>query len=167
MAFIEEIPTAEDIKNFDLPFESDLERPIEERRTWLADRERDVYLSGIGATGNQAFDDDIKQKAGFYIGRKRFNVILEPMPWLDADRKDPYIIHYPALLKIMVYVSGERGMIDVLPEVSQTPDSPHPFLQNKSLNEFISLLKEALTAYKAGEVGNKYIRSNIVVSFGF
>ena len=167
MPFVEEIPSAQDIKDFDLPFGPDLEKPIEERRTWLADRGRDVYLTGVGVTGNQAFDDDIKQNAGFYIGRKRFNVIMEPYPWIESERKDPYIIRYPELLKIMVYVSAERGMIDVLPETSKSPDVPHPFLQNKSLNEFIALLKEALTAYKAGQIGNKYIIGTIVVSFGF
>lgn len=167
MPFVEEIPSAQDIKDFDLPFEEDLEKPIEQRRTWLADRERDVYLTGVGATGNPAFDDDIKQKAGFYVGRKRFNVILAPLAESFSDQEDPYIIHYPALLKIMVYVSAEQGMIDVLPETNKFPDTPHPFLQNKTLNEFIKLLKDALTAYKAGQIRNKYIRGTIIVSFGF
>jgi hypothetical protein len=167
MPFVEEIPSAPDVKDFDLPFWPDLEKLIEERRTWLADRERDVYLTGVGATGNQAFDDDIKQKAGFYVGHKRFNVIMEPYPWIESERKDPYIIRYPALLKIMSYVSPERGFIDVLPEVSQMPNQPHPFLQNRSLNEFVALLKESLVAYKAGQIGNKYIHGTIVVTFGF
>jgi hypothetical protein len=167
MPFVEEIPSAQDIKDFDLPFWPDLEKPIERRRTWLADRERNVYLTGVGATGNQAFDDDIKTDASFYIGRKRFNVILEPGAGALSDHDDPYIIHYPALLKIMVYVSADRGMIDVLPETSKSPDVPNPFLQNKSLNEFIELLKEALVAYKAGQIGNKYVTGTITVSFGF
>ena len=48
MPFIEEIPSAQDIKDFDPPFGPDLEKPIEERRFWWADRERDVYLIGVG-----------------------------------------------------------------------------------------------------------------------
>jgi hypothetical protein len=166
MAFIEEIPSAQDIKDFDLPFWPDLEKPIEERRTWWADRERDIYLAYVGATGNQAFDENIKQDAGFYLGRKRFNIILEPREGTISNREIPYFIHYPALLKIMVYISPERGMIDVLPEVRKVPDKPHAFLQNRSLDEFVSLLKEALVAYKAGR-SNKFIQGTINVSFGF
>jgi hypothetical protein len=166
MAFIEEIPSAQDIKDFDLPFWPDLEKPIENRRTWWADRERDIYITSVGVTGNQAFDEDIKQRAGFYLGRKRFNVILEPRKTPGDYKVDPYTMHYPALLKIMVYISPERGMIDVLPEVRKAPDKPHPFLQNRSLDEFVSLLKEALVAYRAGD-STKYIHGTIAVSFGF
>ena len=167
MPFVEEIPSAQDIKDFDLPFWPDLEKPIERRRTWLADRERNVYLTGVGATGNQAFDDDIKTDAGFYIGRKRFNVILEPREGSGSVHENPFAIHYPALLKIMVYVSPERGMIDVLPDACKAPGQPHPLLQGKSLDDFVAILKEALTLYGAGDVMNKYIKGIINVSFGF
>jgi hypothetical protein len=166
MAFIEEIPSAQDINDFDLPFELDLEKPIKERRTWWADRERGIYFTGIGLTGNQAFDENIKQRAGIYIGRTRFNVILEPHANPGKFTTNPYVIHYPDLLKIMVYVSPERGMIDVLPVVGEAPDEPHPFLQNRSFNEFLVLLKEALVAYKAGN-STENIHGAIVVSFGF
>jgi hypothetical protein len=166
MAFIEEIPSAQDIKDFDLPFWPDLEKPIENRRRWLTDRERDIYLAYVGVTGNQAFDENIKQDAGFYLGHKRFNVILEPRKTPGDYKVDPYTMHYPALLKIMVYISPERGMIDVLPEVRKVPDKPHPFLQNRSLDDFLTLLKEALVAYRAGR-STKYIHGTIEVSFGF
>ena len=166
MPFVEEIPSAQDIKDFDLPFGPDLEKPIEHRRSWFVDRERDVYLAYLGYTGNPAFDDNIKQDAGFYIGKKRFNVILEPSKTPMDFNVNPYSIHYPALLKIWVYISADRGMIDVLPEVQNAPDTPHPFLQNRSLNEFVALLKEALVARKAGR-SNSYIQATIAVSFGF
>jgi hypothetical protein len=167
MAFVLEIPSAEDIKKFDLPFWPDLEKPMEERRTWLADRERNVYLTAVGATGNQAFDDNIKQRAGFYLGQTRFNVILEPRTGSSSVHETPYIIHYPALLQILVYISPVRGMIDVLPEVQKTPNEPNSLLKNRSLNEFIALLKEVLIEYKAGEVMNKHIHGATIVSFGF
>ena len=166
MAFNEEIPSAQDIKDFDLPFGPDLEKPIEHRRTWLADRERDVYLAYVGVTGNQAFDDNIKQDAGFYIGKTRFNFILEPSKTPGDFNASPYSIHYPALLKIYVYISPERGMIDVMPEVQKAPDEPHPFLQNRSLNEIVKLLKEALKIRKEGSY-NKFIHGVITVTFGF
>jgi hypothetical protein len=166
MAFVLEIPSAEDIKKFDLPFWPDLEKPVEERRTWLADRERNVYLTGVGATGNQAFDDNIKQRAGFYLGQTRFNVILEPRKTPGDFKANPYTMHYPALLQILVYISPERGMIDVLPEVKKAPNEPNPLLQNRSLNEFVALLKEALVVWKAGD-SNEYIHGTITVSFGF
>ena len=166
MPFVEEIPSAQDIKDFDLPFWQDFEKPIEHRRTWLANRERDAFFIGIGVTGNQAFDDDIKQDAAFFLGRKRFHVILEPREISGDYKVDPYTIHYRALLKIMVYVSPERGMIDVLPEVRKAPNEAHPFLQNRPLNEFVTLLKEALAKWKAGS-SNKYIHGTITVSFGF
>ena len=168
MPFIEEIPSAQDIKDFDLPFWPDLEKPIEERRTWLADRERDVYLTGVGYTGNPAFDDYeyIKMVTSFYLGRTKFRVILEPSNRPDDLNSDPYIIHYPALLNINIYVNAERGMIDVLPELRREPDAPYVLLQNRSLNEFLVLLKEALTARGAGR-SNKYIHGTITVSFGF
>ena len=168
MAFIEEIPSAQDIKDFDLPFELDLEKPVEERRTWLADRKRDVYLTGVGYTGNPAFVDyeHIKMVTRFYSGRAKFTVILEPSNRPDDLNSDPYIINYPALLNINVYVSAERGMIDVLPVLRGEPNNPHELLQNRSLNEFLVLLKEALTALGAGR-SNKYIRGTMAVSFGF
>jgi hypothetical protein len=166
MAFVLEIPSAEDIKKFDLPFWPDLEKPIEERRTWLADRERNVYLTGVGATGNQAFDDNIKQRAGFYLGQTRFNVILEPSKTPGDFKANPYTIYYPALLQIWVYISPERGMVDVLPEVKTAPNEPNPLLQNRSLNEFVELLKEALSIHKEGFY-NKFIDGTIAVSFGF
>lgn len=168
MPFVEEIPTAQDIKDFDLPFGPDLEKPIEHRRTWLADRERDIYLAYIGYTGNPAFDDydNIKMDAGFYVGRKKFSVILEPSNRPDDLNSDPYSIHYPALLKINTYIGKERGLIDVLPEVRNQPETKHSCLQNHSLNEFLTLLKEALTTYKAG-FSNKYIHGTVTISFGF
>lgn len=49
MAFVEEIPCGEDIKNVDPPFRPDLEKPVDLCRTWLADRTRGVYLAGIGS----------------------------------------------------------------------------------------------------------------------
>ena len=76
MAFVNEIPSAEDIKKFDLPYGPDLEKPMEHRRSWLADRERDIYLTGPGATGNQAYDDNVKYYFNIYFGRSKFHQSL-------------------------------------------------------------------------------------------
>ena len=124
-------------------------------------------MIGVGTTGNQAFDDDIKAEATLYFGRQRFDARLEPRTGSGTVHKDPFIIHYPALLKIMTYASTERGMIDILPDAGRSPDQSHIFLHGKSLNEFVAILKEALTIYGAGQVMNKYIHGTIVVTFGF
>jgi hypothetical protein len=51
-------------------------------------------------------------------------------------------------------------------EAKKAPDDPHPLLQNKSFNEFVSLLKEALAMWRAG-YSNKRISGTITVTFGF
>ena len=167
MPFVEELPSAQDIKDFNLPFMLDLEKPIEYRRHWLADRERDLYFHGIGVIGSQAHDEDLSYYASFYIGRKKFRVFLAPVEKPRTVDANPYKIHYPAVLNIKVYVSREGGFIDVdvLPEVRKAPDKAHPLLQNRSLNEFLTLFKEALTQWKAGH--SNIDHGNIIVSFGF
>lgn len=44
MAFVNEIPTAEDIEKYELPYKLDLEKPIEHRRMWTVDRERNFFF---------------------------------------------------------------------------------------------------------------------------
>jgi hypothetical protein len=56
--------------------------------------------------------------------------------------------------------------IDAMQEAQKAPDDPHPLLQNKSFNEFVSLLKEALAMWRAG-YSNKRISGTITVTFGF
>jgi hypothetical protein len=160
MTFKNEIPSAEDIKRFNLPYGLDLEKPIEHRRTWLADRERDIYLTGPGATGNQAHDEDIKYYFSIYFGKSKLKVVVEPSRTPGDFRADPYFIHWPALLEIWV------GTVEVIKLTSSTPDVPHPLLQGRSLNEFVEIFKEAVTARKAGN-DNDYIETPITVSFGF
>ncbi|WP_395669012.1 hypothetical protein [Rhodoferax sp.] len=160
MTFKNEIPSAEDIQRFDLPYGLDLEKPIEHRRTWLADRERDIYLTGPGATGNQAHDDNVKTCFDVYLGKSKLKVIVEPSRTLGDFRADPYFIHWPALLEIWV------GTIEVIKLTSSTPDVPHPLLQGRSLNEFVVILKEAVSENKAGYY-TRFISAPITVSFGF
>ncbi len=48
MPFINEIPSAEDIEKYGLPFKKDLDLDISLRRQWTVDRERNFHLYGGG-----------------------------------------------------------------------------------------------------------------------
>jgi hypothetical protein len=166
MTFVNEIPNAQDIDKYDLPYKLDLERPIEQRRTWLADRERDIYLTGPGATGNQAHDDNVKFYFNIYLGQSKLKVVMEPSRRPGDFKADPYHIHWPALLEIWVVHPQENRMVELVNLTRQTPDVSHPLLQNRSLNEFVAIFKEAVAARKEGDY-NKHIHAPITVSFGF
>lgn len=166
MSFINEIPSPEDIEKFGLPYGSDLEKPLEHRRSWLADRERDIYLTGPGATGNQAYDEDVKYYFNIYLGKSKLKVVVEPSRTPGDYKVDPYFIHWPALLEVWAVHPQENRLVEVLKLTSTTPDIPHPFLQGYSLNEFVSIFKAAVAARKAGNF-NKHIQTPITVSFGF
>lgn len=166
MAFVNEIPTAEDIEKYDLPYNLDLERPIEQRRSWLADRERGFYLTGPGVTGNQAFEDNVKMYFNLILGRSMFKVVMEPKQTPGDFNSNPYHIHWPALLEIWTVHPQESRMVEVCKTAREAPNVPHPLLQDHSLNEFVKILKEAITAHKEGDY-NKYIQAPITVSFGF
>ncbi|ALR09345.2 hypothetical protein XFFB_09235 [Xylella fastidiosa] len=46
MPFINEIPSAEDIEKYGLPFKNDLNVDMRLRNPWTIDRERNFYLYG-------------------------------------------------------------------------------------------------------------------------
>ncbi len=48
MPFINEIPSAEDIEKYGLPFKHDLNVDMRLRNPWTIDRERNFYLYGGG-----------------------------------------------------------------------------------------------------------------------
>ncbi|EWG14935.1 hypothetical protein P910_002015 [Xylella fastidiosa Mul-MD] len=48
MPFINEIPSAEDIEKYGLPFKKDLDLDISLRSQWTVDRERNFHLYGGG-----------------------------------------------------------------------------------------------------------------------
>ncbi|MRT52324.1 hypothetical protein FG476_01190, partial [Xylella fastidiosa subsp. multiplex] len=57
MPFINEIPSAEDIEKYGLPYKKQLNLDMRLRSQWTVDRERNFHLYGGGTTANQAFTD--------------------------------------------------------------------------------------------------------------
>lgn len=166
MPFVNEIPSAEDIEKYDLPYRLDLQLPIERRRMWTVDRERGVFLPGGGMTGNQAFDGDVKSIFDFYIGDSKFQVILEPRSTPSGYLGNPYHIHWPALLEIRAVLPKDNRIDKVQKNAWEQPEIPLQILNGLSLNQFVELFKEALSVHKAGDY-NKRIHVPIVVTFGF
>ncbi|WP_334119225.1 hypothetical protein [Limnobacter sp.] len=168
MTFVNEIPTAEDIEKYELPYKLDLEKPIEHRRMWTVDRERDFFLTGGGLTGNPAFEDPKTLKVYFslYLSGSKFRIIMEPKRTPGDFKADPFFIHWPALLEIWAIRPQENRMVDVTKMVTEQPDASHPMLNNYSFNKFVAIFKEAVTVFKAAEY-NKHIKSPITVTFGF
>lgn len=165
MAFVNEIPSAEDIERYDLPYRRDLGEPVEERRNWTADRERDFYLTGPSMTGNQAFEDNVKMYFLLYLSDSKFKIVMEDRT-SSRFADSPYYIHWPALLSISTLRSQENKRGE-LPKVAwENPDTPQPLLNNYSFNQFVTIFKEALATRGAGN-SNKHIKAPIIVSFGF
>ncbi|MDD0930500.1 hypothetical protein LOD74_11115, partial [Xylella fastidiosa subsp. multiplex] len=76
MPFINEIPSAEDIEKYGLPFKHDLNVDMRLRNPWTIDRERNFYLYG-GATGNQAYEDIIYYRFYLYLNGSKFVIELD------------------------------------------------------------------------------------------
>lgn len=166
MPFVNEIPSAEDIEKFDLPFRLDLDKPIEFRRDWAADRERDIYVTGPGRIGNQAHDEELKSYFNVYLGSAKLQVILKPQQTPGDFEANPYHIHWPELLEIWAVHPQENRLVEIYKSARQNPDAPNPYLRNYSLNEFVAVFKESASVRKAG-YHNRAIDAPIVVGFGF
>jgi hypothetical protein len=166
MAFVNEVPSAEDFEKCDLPYKLNLERPIEHRIKMTMDRERGIYLPDGGPTGNQAFEDHIKTRFYLYLAGTKFEIIMEPCHTPGDFQANPYYIHWPELLEISVIQPKENRMVEVFKTVCERPNEPQSLLNNYSFNQFVAILKEALTVQKAGYY-NRYIHAPITVSFGF
>ncbi|MGY0328856.1 hypothetical protein ACWWAE_01580 [Xylella fastidiosa subsp. multiplex] len=169
MPFINEIPSAEDIEKYGLPFKKDLDLDISLRRQWTVDRERNFHLYGGGTTANQAFTDVFYYRFYLYLNGTKFVIELD----VDPNRKpprfkdNPYVVEWSKLMSIELMPSDQGGYLKALPRSAwDTPDVPQPLLQNYSLNQFIVILKEALTVRGAGD-SNRHIHHPIVVRFGF
>lgn len=166
MAFANELLTSEEIEKYDLPYKFDLDRPIEQRIKMTMDRERGIYLSDGGATGNPAFDDDIKTQFAIYLSGTKLDVVMEPCNTPGDFKADPYSIRWPTLLEIWAIDPKEQKMIEVSKAALQKPDEPSPSMNNYSFNQVVAILKEALSIHKAGYY-NRHIHTPIIVSFGF
>ncbi|AIC09441.1 hypothetical protein [Xylella fastidiosa] len=166
MPFINEIPSAEDIEKYGLPFKHDLNVDMRLRNPWTIDRERNFYLYG-GATGNQAYEDIIYYRFYLYLNEFKFMVKLEKGQGSLNFDDNPNFVVWNKIISIELMPHDQVSPLKGLPNLAwETPDTPQPLLENYSLNQFIAILKEALTVYGAG-YANRHIHHPIVVRFGF
>ncbi|HHW4677134.1 hypothetical protein XfCFBP8082_05065 [Xylella fastidiosa subsp. fastidiosa] len=168
MPFINEIPSAEDIEKYGLPYKKQLNLDISLRSQWTVDRERNFHLYG-GGTANQAYEEIFYYRFYMYLNGTKFVVELD----VDRNRipsmfKDnPYVVEWSKLMSIKVWHHDQVSPLKRVPPAAwDTPDAPQPLLDNRSLNQFIAILKEALTVHGAGD-SNRRIHHPIVVHFGF
>ncbi len=82
-------------------------------------------------------------------------------------KDNPFVVEWSKLMSIKVWPHDQVSPLKRVPPAAwDTPDAPQPLLGNRSLNQFIVILKEALTVHGAGE-SNDSIHHPIVVRFGF
>ncbi|KAJ4852485.1 hypothetical protein LOD44_05415 [Xylella fastidiosa subsp. multiplex] len=167
MPFINEIPSAEDIEKYGLPYKKDLDLDISLRRQWTVDRERNFHLYGGGTTANQAFTDVFYYRFYLYLNGTKFVVELDAGRGSLVFEENPYVVVWSKLMSIKVWPHDQVSPLKRVPPTAwDTPDAPQPLLDNRSLNQFIAILKEALTVHGAGD-SNRRIHHPIVVRFGF
>ncbi len=168
MPFINEIPSAEDIEKYGLPYKKQLNLDISLRSQWTVDRERNFHLYG-GALQIRLMKKIFYYRFYMYLNGTKFVVELD----VDRNRipsmfKDnPYVVEWSKLMSIKVWPHDQVSPLKRVPPAAwDTPDAPQPLLDNRSLNQFIAILKEALTVHGAGD-SNRHIHHPIVVHFGF
>ncbi|ALR07195.1 hypothetical protein XFHB_10410 [Xylella fastidiosa] len=167
MPFINEIPSAEEIEKYGLPYKNDVNLPMRLRSQWTVDRERNFHLYGGGATANQAYEEIFYYRFYLYLNGTKFVVELDAGRGSLVFEDNPYVVVWSKLMSIELMPSDQGGYLKALPRSAwDTPDAPQPLLQNYSLNQFIVILKEALTVHGAGD-SNRRIHHPIVVRFGF
>ncbi|ALR01936.1 hypothetical protein [Xylella fastidiosa] len=168
MPFINEIPSAEEIEKYGLPFKKDLDLDISLRRQWTVDRERNFYLYEGGLTGNPAYEGVVYYCFYLYLNGTKFIVELDDEGGGSLVFEDnPYVVVWNKLVSIKVMPHDQVSSLKRVPPAAwDTPDAPQPLLQNYSLNQFISIFKEAVTVNGAGN-SNRNIHHPIVVRFGF
>ncbi|WP_058569388.1 hypothetical protein ACN3VN_09345 [Xylella fastidiosa] len=167
MPFINEIPSAEEIEKYGLPYKNDLNLSMEMRTSWSVDHERNFHLYGLGATGNQAFEEKIYHRFKLYLNGSNFIVEFEDGGGSLRFDDNPHVLVWSKLVSINVCPHDQLSPLKRVPPAAwDTPDAPQPLLQNYSLNQFIVILKEALTVRGAGDA-NRNIHHPIVVHFGF
>ncbi|AXI83249.1 hypothetical protein FUT69_09245 [Xylella taiwanensis] len=169
MPFINEIPTAEDIEKYGLPFKKDLNLHIELRRQWTVDRERNFHLYEGGPTANQAFKNVFYYRFYLYLNGSKFIIKLD----IDRTRKpslfkdNPYVIEWNKVASIKVMPHDQINPLKTLPPSAwENPDVLQPLLDNYSFNQFIAIFKAAVTVHGAGR-SNRHIHTPIVVRFRF
>lgn len=166
MAFVNEIPTEQDIEKYNLSaFVSDKDKPLKWRGVWTVDRERDFHLWG-GLSGDQAHDDEVLGKFNFYLAGLEFLVSLEPGNNTGPFVEKPFFVRWKALRSICSIRRDLDRQIEMPKAIGSTPDEPQEFFGNRSLNDFISLLKEGLIEHKKGYF-NQFISGPMIIEFEF
>lgn len=166
MAFVNEVPTEEEIEKYGLPFGNDKNVKPELRRIWTVDHGRNFHLT-VGVSGKQERDEDVKWRCSLYLNGLRFHVFLRRKKGSLVFTDNPYVVRYGAIDSICaIRTDIEEQSIELPKSAWQQPDSPQPLLDGRTFNAFIDILKEGLTALKAGD-SNRYIHNPIVVQFDF
>ncbi|WGZ36216.1 hypothetical protein O4443_09585 [Xylella fastidiosa subsp. pauca] len=166
MPFINEIPSAEDIEKYGLPYKKQLNLDMRLRSQWTVDRERNFHLYG-GGTANQAYEEIFYYRFYLYLNGTKFVVELDAGRGSLVFEDNPYVVVWSKLMSIKVWPHDQVSPLKRVPPAAwDTPDAPQPLLDNRSLNQFIAILKEALTVHGAGD-SNRRIHHPIVVRFGF
>ncbi|MDD0895133.1 hypothetical protein, partial [Xylella fastidiosa] len=120
-----------------------------------------------GTTANQAFTDVFYYRFYLYLNGTKFVVELDAGRGSLVFEENPYVVVWSKLMSIKVWPHDQVSPLKRVPPTAwDTPDAPQPLLDNRSLNQFIAILKEALTVHGAGD-SNRRIHHPIVVRFGF
>lgn len=166
MAFVNEIPTEQDVEKYSLhAFVNDKDKPLKWRGVWTIDRERNFHLWG-GLSGDQAHGDEVLGKFNFYLAGLNFFVFLEPGNNTGPFAEKPFFIRWKALRSIRSIRRDLDRQIEMPKAIWEVPDEPQEFFGNRSLNEFVAILKEAMLAHKKGK-SNQFISGPIIVEFSF
>lgn len=166
MAFVNEVPSVEEITMFGLPYINDQKLPIERRRQWIVDRSRNFHFWGGGLTGNPAFEKNVNFLFYLHLNDAVFCVVLRRGNGSLVFTDDPYVIVWSAIVSIRVVRSDLNDTIALPKSIWLRPSESNSYLAGFSLNEFVSILKEALVEYKDG-CSNRHIKTVVVVNFEF
>lgn len=163
MAFVNEVPTEEEIVKYGLPFGNDKNVKPELRRIWTVDHGRHFHLT-VGVSGKQERDEDVKWRCTLYLDGLRFRIFLLRSRGSLVFTDNPYVVRYGAIDSIWAIRNDIDQSVELPKSAWQQPDSPQQLLDGRTLNEFVAILKEGLTAHKAGN-SNRNIHNPIVVQF--
>lgn len=165
MAFVNEVPTEQEIVKYDLPYGNDKNFKPELRRVWTADHDRDFYLT-VGVSGKPEHDEEVKWRCTMYLGGARFHIFVMPGKGSSAFTDNPVIVSYGPIESIWAIRTDIDQSVPLPKSAWDQPDLPQPLLDGRTLNEFVAILKEGLSAFKAGD-SNRNIHNPIVVRFDF
>lgn len=174
VSFINEVPSLEDIRRFDLPFERDIELPSDLRRTWTVDRQRNIFLWG-GRTGNPAKGEEIKGVFVVNVGDICYRVELSPGKGSMNFGANPYVVRWDSVDSVRVIKSilarsavGDGGVSRVIfgNVAAEVICDEGGCAGDISHEQLLDILREALTVYGAGQC-NRFIKHPIDVVFGF